>query len=44
MMDINTYHKLAFFREVMRYDTIAPRLGEFSFESYIRLKKQEQGV
>jgi uncharacterized protein YbjT (DUF2867 family) len=44
MMDINTYHKLAFFREVMRHDTIAPRLGEFSFESYIRLKKQERGV
>jgi uncharacterized protein YbjT (DUF2867 family) len=44
MIDINTYHKIAFFREVMSHDTIAPRIGEFSFEAYIRLRKQERGV
>jgi len=44
MIDINTYHKIAFFREVMSHDTIAPRIGEFSLEAYIRLKKQGRGV
>lgn len=44
MIDLNTYHKMAFFQEVMRHDTIAPKLGQLSFESYVRLKKKERGI
>jgi uncharacterized protein YbjT (DUF2867 family) len=34
----NSYHKLAFFMEVMQHDTIAPQLGEMDFEEYVKQK------
>lgn len=34
----NLYHKFAFFTEVMQHDTIAPQMGELSFEEYIKSK------
>lgn len=37
----NTYDKFAFFVEVMQHDTIAPQLGEMTFEKYIELKVKE---
>lgn len=39
--DRNAYHKLAFFRTVLRHDTIAPRLGTSRFEDYVRQKATE---
>jgi uncharacterized protein YbjT (DUF2867 family) len=35
----NTFDKFAFFIEVMQHDTIAPQLGEMTFEEYVRMKK-----
>jgi len=37
----NTYDKFAFFIEVMQRDTIAPQLGELTFEKYVKLKVDE---
>jgi uncharacterized protein YbjT (DUF2867 family) len=34
----NTYDKFAFFIEVLQRDTIAPQLGEMTFEQYVKLK------
>lgn len=34
----NLYDKFAFFIEVMQHDTIAPQMGELSFEEYIKSK------
>lgn len=34
----NTYDKFAFFIEVMQNDTIAPQIGEMTFENYVKLK------
>jgi uncharacterized protein YbjT (DUF2867 family) len=34
----NLYDKFAFFAEVMQQDTIAPQMGELSFEEYIKSK------
>jgi len=34
----NLYDKFAFFTEVMQHDTIAPQMGEFRFEAYIKSK------
>lgn len=34
----NMYDKLAFFLEVVQEDTVAPRVGEMSFEEYLRMK------
>jgi uncharacterized protein YbjT (DUF2867 family) len=34
----NLYDKFAFFIEVMQHDTIAPQMGELSFEEYIKIK------
>jgi uncharacterized protein YbjT (DUF2867 family) len=34
----NLYDKFAFFTEVMQHDTIAPQMGELSFEEYIKIK------
>jgi uncharacterized protein YbjT (DUF2867 family) len=36
IFDRNTYDKFAFFLEVMRHDTIAPRVGEKEFAAYVR--------
>lgn len=36
----NMYDKFAFFIEVMQNDTIAPQIGEMSFEEYIRMKNR----
>jgi len=38
----NTYDKFAFFTEVMQKDTIAPQIGELTFEKYVKLKVGEQ--
>lgn len=38
----NTYDKFAFFIEVMQKDTIAPQIGELTFEKYVKLKVGEQ--
>lgn len=35
----NTFDKYAFFIEVIQHDTIAPQLGEMTFEEYVRMKK-----
>ena len=35
----NLYDKFAFFTEVMQHDTIAPQMGELSFEEYIKIKQ-----
>ena len=37
----NTYHKFAFFIEVMQNDTIAPQIGELTFEKYVKIKVDE---
>ena len=34
----NLYDKFAFFTEVIQHDTIAPQMGELSFEEYIKSK------
>ena len=34
----NLYDKFAFFTEVMQHDTIAPQMGDVSFEEYIKSK------
>ena len=34
----NLYDKFAFFTEVIQHDTIAPQMGELSFEEYIKRK------
>ena len=34
----NSYDKFAFFVEVMQHDTIAPQVGEMTFEEYIQRK------
>jgi uncharacterized protein YbjT (DUF2867 family) len=36
IFDTNLYDKLAFFIVVMKHDTIAPQIGERTFEEYIR--------
>lgn len=36
----NLYDKFAFFIEVMQHDTIAPQMGELSFEEYIKSKNR----
>lgn len=38
----NSYDKFAFYLEVMQHDTIAPPLGEMTFENYIALKTKPQ--
>ncbi|WP_224996209.1 SDR family oxidoreductase [Cesiribacter sp. SM1] len=38
LYDKNMYDKAAFIVEVMQHDTIAPRMGELSFEDYIQTK------
>ena len=38
----NTYDKFAFFIEVMQKDTIAPQIGEMTFENYVKIKVYEQ--
>lgn len=38
----NTYDKFAFFIEVMGQDTLAPQLGDMTFEEYVRLIKQNR--
>ena len=38
VFDKNLYDKFAFFTEVMQHDTIAPQMGELSFEEYIKSK------
>lgn len=35
----NTFDKFAFFIEVMQHDTIAPQLGEMTFEEYVKKVK-----
>jgi uncharacterized protein YbjT (DUF2867 family) len=37
----NTYDKLAFFIQVMQHDTIAPQIGEMTFEGYVKFKIPE---
>jgi len=39
----NTYDKFAFFTEVMGHDTIAPQIGEKTFEEYVEEKVNEKG-
>jgi len=34
----NTFDKFAFFTEVMQHDTIAPQIGEKTFEDYVKMK------
>ncbi len=36
LFDRNTYHKFAFFIEVMQHDVLAPPVGEKTFEAYIQ--------
>jgi uncharacterized protein YbjT (DUF2867 family) len=38
VFDKNLYDKFAFFTEVIQHDTIAPQMGELSFEEYIKSK------
>lgn len=38
LFDKNTYHKFAFFTEVMEHDTFAPQVGNMSFEEYVQMK------
>jgi len=38
----NTYDKFVFFIEVMQKDTIAPQIGELTFEKYVKFKVDEQ--
>jgi uncharacterized protein YbjT (DUF2867 family) len=40
LADKNMYDKFAFFMEVLKHDTIAPQVGEKTFESYVREKTQ----
>lgn len=42
MVSKNTYDKFAFFLAVMQQDTIAPQIGEMTFERYVKLKVKEQ--
>ena len=35
----NTFDKFAFFIEVLQHDTIAPKVGNMTFEEYIRMRK-----
>jgi uncharacterized protein YbjT (DUF2867 family) len=41
LFDKNTYDKFAFFIEVMQHDTIAPQLGDMTFETYVEMKLAE---
>jgi uncharacterized protein YbjT (DUF2867 family) len=36
----NAFDKLAFFVEVMQHDTVAPLIGEMTFEDYVKMKNQ----
>lgn len=38
LIDKNTFDKFAFFLEVMQHDTLAPPVGEMTFEDYVRQK------
>jgi uncharacterized protein YbjT (DUF2867 family) len=38
----NAYDKFAFFLAVMENDTVAPQIGEMTFEHYVKLKLTEQ--
>ncbi|HYF03887.1 MAG TPA: SDR family oxidoreductase [Patescibacteria group bacterium] len=38
LFDKNAFDKFAFFIEVMQHDTLAPQVGEMTFEKYIRQK------
>ncbi len=38
----NMFDKFAFFIEVMQHDTLAPPVGEMTFEAYIRAKNQRK--
>lgn len=38
LLDKNTYDKFAFFIAVMQHDTVAPPIGEMTFETYVNLK------
>lgn len=38
LIDKNTFDKFAFFLEVMEHDTLAPPVGEMTFEDYVRQK------
>lgn len=35
----NTFDKFSFFIEVLQHDTIAPQLGEMTFEEYVSMRK-----
>jgi len=37
--DRNAFDKMSFFVEVMQHDTIAPQIGEMSFEEYVALQE-----
>jgi len=41
LVDKNMYDKFAFFVEVTQHDTLAPQVGEMSFEEYVRVKSNE---
>lgn len=41
VFDKNSYHKFSFFFEVIQKDTIAPQVGELSFEEYVKMKSVE---
>ncbi len=39
ILNRNTFDKFAFFIEVLQHDTIAPQLGEMTFEEYVSMRK-----
>lgn len=44
MFTKNTYDKFAFFTAVMQTDTIAPQVGETTFEQYIENEIERYNV